>query len=278
MRLRSQSLRERKHMSQDKALIPTEQRAIDFYGDELIAVSLEGQPYIPIAPICDFLGVSWSGQSERIRRDAVLSEAALSIRVTRKESRRGGREMVCLPLEYLNGWLFGINASRVREELRERLIRYQRDCYRVLSQAFQAPAVSSSSSSLAQIRDMALAIANMAEQQMLLESRVTVTEQRIERAAQVVGDMSRRLSSLESRLSPGSQITEEQAAEISQRVKALAGLLQERAPGKNYYQSIFGELYRRYGVSSYKLIRESQYPQVLAFLDSWRAGALEAEE
>ena len=106
-------------MSQDKALIPTDQRAIDFYGDELIAVSLDGQPYIPLAPICDFLGVSWSGQSERIRRDAVLSEAALSLRVTRKESQRGGRDMICLPLEYLNGWLFGINASRVREELRE---------------------------------------------------------------------------------------------------------------------------------------------------------------
>ena len=260
-------------MSQDKALIPTEQRAIDFYGDELIAVLVDDMPYIPIAPICDFLGVSWSGQSERIRRDAVLSEAALSLRVTRKESQRGGRDMVCLPLDYLNGWLFGISANRVKDELRERLIRYQRDCYRVLSQVFQGAAVSSSSSSsLANIRDMALAIANMAEQQMLLESRVTVTEQRIERAAQVVGDMGRRLSSLESRLSPGSEITDEQAAEISQKVKALAGLLQEQAPGKNYYQSIFGELYRRYNVSSYKLIRRSQYAEVIAFLDNWREG------
>lgn len=259
-------------MSQDKALIPTEQRSIDFYGDELIVVSLEGQPYIPIAPLCEFLGVAWSGQSDRIRRDAVLSEAALSLRVTRKESQRGGREMVCLPLEYLNGWLFGISAGRVKEELRERLIRYQKDCYRVLAQAFQGPAVSSSSSSLANIRDMALAIANMAEQQMLLESRVVVTEQRIDRAAQVVGDMGRRLSSLESRLSSGSTITDEQAAEISQKVKALAGLLQEQAPGKNYYQSIFGELYRRYNVSSYKLIRQSQYAEVIAFLDSWKAG------
>ena len=260
-------------MSQDKALIPSEQRTIDFYGDELIVVSLEGRPYIPIAPLCDFLGVSWSGQSDRIRRDAVLSEAAVSLRVTRKESKRGGREMLCLPLDYLNGWLFGISAGRVKEELRERLIRYQKDCYRVLSQVFQGAAVSSSSSSsLANIRDMALAIANMAEQQMLLESRVTVTEQRIDRAAQVVGDMGRRLSTLEGRLSPGSYITDEQAAEISQKVKALAGLLQEQAPGKNYYQSIFGELYRRYNVSSYKLIRQSQYTEVIAFLDSWRSG------
>ena len=184
----------------------------------------------------------------------------------------GGRpELLCLPLRYLNSWLFGISSSRVREELREKLIQYQRECYDALARAFQGTAASPSSA-LTQIRDMALAIANMAEQQMLLESRVTVTEQRIDRAAQVVGDMGRRLSTLEGRLSPGSYITDEQAAEISQKVKALAGLLQEQAPGKNYYQSIFGELYRRYNVSSYKLIRESQYTEVIAFLDSWRAG------
>jgi hypothetical protein len=85
----------------------------------------------------------------------------------------------------------------------------------------------------------------------------------------VVGDLSKRLGRLESRLSPGSYITDEQAAEISQRVKALAGLLQEQAPGKNYYQSIFGELYRRFQVSGYKLIPQSRYAEVLAFLDEW---------
>lgn len=260
-------------MSQDKALIPTEQRSIDFYGDELIVVTLEGQPYIPIRPICDFLGLSWSGQSDRIRRDAVLSGEAATVRVTRTEGERQvSRELLCLPLEYLNGWLFGVNASRVKEELTERLIRYQRDCYRVLAQAFQGTAVSSPSSALAQIRDMALAIANMAEQQMLLEGRVTTTEARLDKAAVVVGDLSKRLGRLESRLSPGSYITDEQAAEVSQRVKALAARLQEQTPGKNYYQSIFGELYRRFNVSGYKLIRQDSYAEVLAFLDEWGQG------
>jgi hypothetical protein len=38
---------------------------------------------------------------------------------------------------------------------------------------------------------MALAIANMAEQQMLLESRVSVTEARLEKASEVVGTSGR---------------------------------------------------------------------------------------
>lgn len=256
-------------MSQGKALIPTEQRDIDFYGDELKVYILEGEAYVPLRPICDYLGVSWSGQNERIKRDTVLSETVRFVRVTRTNTAGGRPELLCLPLEYLNGWLFGINASRVREELKERLIRYQKDCYRVLAQAFQGTAVSSPTSALSQIRDMALAIANMAEQQMLLEGRVTTTEARLDRAAVVVGDLSKRLGRLENRLSPGSYITDEQAAEVSQRIKALAGLLQEQQPGKNYYQSIFGELYRRFNVSGYKLIRQSQYAEVLAFLEEW---------
>ena len=45
--------------------------------------------------------------------------------------------MVCLPLDYISGFLFGLNADRVKPELRERVLRYQRECYKVLAEAFQ---------------------------------------------------------------------------------------------------------------------------------------------
>jgi hypothetical protein len=61
-----------------------------------------------------------------------------------------------------------------------------------------------------------------------------------------------------------------QAAEVSNRVKALAELLTGKDASKNHYQGIFGELYRRYGVSSYKTIRLEQYEAVLTFLEDWR--------
>jgi hypothetical protein len=60
---------------------------------------------------------------------------------------------------------------------------------------------------------------------------------------------------------------------VSNQVKALAELLTGKDKAKNHYQGIFGELYRRFGVSSYKLIRHSQYDAVLAFLDDWRKAA-----
>ena len=145
--------------------------------------------------------------------------------------------MACLPLGFLNGLLFGINASRVKEEIRENLIRYQRDCYKILTRAFlerAEVAISPTMSALAQIRDNALAVAALAEQQMEHERRISASETRLDKAASVVGELGRRVKILEQRTAPGKPIGEEQAAEITQRIKALAGLLTEQDPSKNH--------------------------------------------
>jgi hypothetical protein len=130
-------------------------------------------------------------------------------------------------------------------------------------------AVSSTMSALAQIRANALAVAALAEQQMEHERRISASETRLDKAASVVGELGRRVRVLEQRTAPGQPIGEEQAAEITQRIKALAGLLTEKDSGKNHYQSVFNEIYRLFGVTSYKLIPQAKYEAVLEFLDEW---------
>lgn len=56
--------------------------------------------------------------------------------------------MLCLPLDYLNGFLFGVSATRVRPELQERVILYQERCYKVLSEAFQEGRLTSDPTSM----------------------------------------------------------------------------------------------------------------------------------
>ena len=68
-------------------------------------------------------GVVWSGQYERIQRDEVLSDALLGVRVTRTPEEGGSQEMVCLPIDLIPGWLFGVQPSRVKEDIRPKLIR-----------------------------------------------------------------------------------------------------------------------------------------------------------
>jgi quinol monooxygenase YgiN len=92
-----------------------------------------------------------------------------------------------------------------------------------------------------------------------------------------IDDIQVRLGTVEDKLHPHISITDEQAAHISTVVKALAELL-TRQKGKNQYQSVFAELYRRFGVSSYKHIRQEQYSDVLAFLEEWRDAAMEGHK
>ena len=65
------------------ALVPVEQKIVEFYEDELTAARLAtGEVFVPIRPICDNLGVTLAGQRERINRDPVLSEEVTSVSVT----------------------------------------------------------------------------------------------------------------------------------------------------------------------------------------------------
>lgn len=127
----------------DTAFSVIEQKVIEFYGDDIVAVQVEnGAIYVPIRPICDLLDTDWSGQRQRLMRDPVLSQVAMSVGVTPtdigpKSRRPKTSEMLALPLDFVSGFLFGINATRVKEDVRDRLIRYQRECYKVLAEAFQ---------------------------------------------------------------------------------------------------------------------------------------------
>ena len=114
----------------DQALAVVEQREVEFYGDTIIAVRAKGgDVYVPLRPICDLLGVNWSAQRRRILRDAVLAQEAKGVAVTTTPSGSGAgggrQEMLSLPLDYVSGFLFGINADRVKPEVRDRLIQYQ---------------------------------------------------------------------------------------------------------------------------------------------------------
>ena len=112
------------------------QHSVDFHGDRLVVIQQDGIEYTPAKPVCDRFGIDWEGQRQRIARDEVLDSATCMIKaqIPGDDQRR---DHVCLPLDYLNGWLFGVDVGRIRPELRERMILYKRECYRVLAQAFR---------------------------------------------------------------------------------------------------------------------------------------------
>ena len=257
-------------------IVPVGQQTVVFYEDEITAViALDGGErvvYVPLRPICDFLGLVWSGQFERLQRDPVLSQLVRGVRVTRTPAEGGEQEMTCLPLEYLNGWVFRVNANRVTDNIREKVIRYQLECYRGLASHFITNPASSPTNTLAQVEAMGLAIATMAREQMEFERRLDKTEIVSQAAAVTVVQLLERVDVLEARTGAGEFITEGQASDISQSVKALAIALAKKDGSTKYenrFGFVYGEMYRRYRIGSYRRLRQEHYEDVMTWLNQW---------
>ena len=131
-----------------KELISIGEVVIPFYEDTLlIQLGEDGEIYVALRPIVEALGLDWSAQYRRVGRDPVLSEEVkmISVAVTATEMRQrgeGAKSYLCLPKQFLSGFLFGVNANRVRKELRERVIQWQREAHLFLDAAFTGDAES----------------------------------------------------------------------------------------------------------------------------------------
>ena len=108
-------------------------KKVPFNGDKILVVEKGDKKYVAMKPIVEALGLDWSGQLKIIKNDPVLNEG---MDVTSIPSRGGNQETVCLPLDYLNGWLFKIPALRYTGCRQEAIIKYQRECYQALYQYF----------------------------------------------------------------------------------------------------------------------------------------------
>lgn len=104
-------------------------QTISFNNQALITFEQNGKYYTAMKPICENIGLDWASQYSRIKRDEILSQGVVIITTP---SNGGDQQMIYLPIEYLNGWLFGIDVKRCKPEIRETLIKYKKECYQAL--------------------------------------------------------------------------------------------------------------------------------------------------
>jgi len=108
---------------------------VEFYGEQLLtARSEDGVEFVAMKPLCENLGLDWEAQRKRLFRDEVLKQATSIMEVQAVTRGFGGaQKMVFIPTEYLNGWLFGVDVSRLKDEAtKAKIIVYKKECYKVL--------------------------------------------------------------------------------------------------------------------------------------------------
>ena len=72
--------------------------------------------FVPVKPICEAIGIDHSAQVQRIKRHYILDSTVVTLTTVGADGK--DREMLCLPLEFVYGWLFTIDANLVSESNR----------------------------------------------------------------------------------------------------------------------------------------------------------------
>ena len=102
---------------------------LEFKGKNIVYLSVNGTYWIAIKPVCEALNVDYIAQYKNLQEDEILVPR-LSKQTILLPGDTQSRRYVCLPEEFIYGWIFSI-----RSESKE-LKAYKIECYRVLYNHF----------------------------------------------------------------------------------------------------------------------------------------------
>ena len=101
---------------------------VPFRGTDLYVVNHNGEPYTPMRPIIDGMGMDWASQFTKLKQR--FKSTVVEITMVAADGK--SRSMICLALRKLAAWLNTISPNKVKPEIRERVIQYQDECDDVL--------------------------------------------------------------------------------------------------------------------------------------------------
>lgn len=262
-------------------IIVLEQRTVLFYDDELLAVrATDGHIYVSIRQMCDALGLHRQGQVRRISEHAILSQGYKEGEIVFDREQKNVQATGVLRVDLVPLWLSGVRVSLVRDEVKAKLERFQLEASKVLWEAFQSGRLTTiqetdldhllnDNSPAAQAYRMVQAMMQMARSQLILESELKAQNQVLVDHTHQLQNHDERLEQIEETLGQGKQyITNDQASRISQAVKAIAIHLSAKTK-RNEYGGVYGELYRQFGITSYKMLPIHQFEPAMKFLTDW---------
>ncbi|EEC8560625.1 phage antirepressor N-terminal domain-containing protein [Escherichia coli] len=102
---------------------------VPFHGDSLYVVNHNGEPYVPMKPIVEGVGLDWKTQYRKLKQRFNSCMVEMTIQLPGDTQRR---PVICLALRKLAGWLQTISPNKVKLKIRDKVIQYQEECDDVL--------------------------------------------------------------------------------------------------------------------------------------------------
>lgn len=121
----------------------TEIVKFNFRGDTLDVVRRGDDAFAVVKRVCEVLGVDLEGQRKKLRADESICTELISVQVHGDDQ---AREVFCIHVDSLPLWLATIHPTKVRPEVRAKLVAFKRECAKALADYFygsrrQAPSI-----------------------------------------------------------------------------------------------------------------------------------------
>jgi hypothetical protein len=248
-----------------------------FYGEVFNAfLASDRQWYLPVRAVCEALGVDFSGQHQRIVRDEALSDrlANLPIETPYRDSTRV-QEVACLNLRALPYWLGTIDAARVKEEHRRKVILFKREFAEAAWAVFRSdivpPDVLAEMDSYAtpQEQEYAALMDSAREVRRKLDLLSGRVDQELARVDATVQDIDGRLGALETQLVGRMMVNSAQAKQLDDMI-ALVALAEHEANPRKTKSLCFAEVHNdfksTFQVHIYSVLPADRMEQAINYL------------
>jgi len=100
----------------------------------IAVIDQNGNPFVPIKPICDALGVDYPGQFTKLKEDDFYRSVIGLSPTTGADKKK--YQMANLPLKYALLWLGSINPKNVAPEAKQSVMNYKEACATALFDYF----------------------------------------------------------------------------------------------------------------------------------------------
>ena len=97
---------------------------VPFHDDIIFCITIDEQPFTPVKPIVENVGISWQGQQAKL----TANKERWGIKIILIPSESGTQRTLCLPVRKLPAFLATINPKKVRADLRPKIELYQAEC------------------------------------------------------------------------------------------------------------------------------------------------------
>lgn len=249
----------------------------EFYGEVFQAyLSDDRHWYIPLQDVCFALGVDTNGQRQRIQRDEAIQDRLVNIPMeTAYQNTTRVREVACLNLRALPYWLGTIDALRVKDEHRKKVILFKREFAEAAWFVFRSEIIPSELRAEMDTYDtpQEQEYAALMDEARDLRKKLDLLNGKVERELERVGgdvrDLVGRLGALEAKLVGRTIINSAQARLLSDLVSSVA-LSQHEHNRKKSKSQCFAEVHedfkRNFQVHIYSVLPEEQLEDAINYL------------